>query len=419
MNSFSIVPLAGATLLLLGPVAAADTIRYEVVDLGRTEAYSDVCPCFFANAVNASGDVAGFFFGTDGTYNAFAHRDGAMADISPEGDNRTFGRGINDAGHVVGWTNVVPVQRAFLHDGETFHLLPTLGGDASDAHDVNNAGQVVGSAYTRDPNGFQRPAVWEDGSWRDLGTLGGEFGEALAINDAGLIVGWAWNPERDRRAVSWTAAGDGPFELPSFGPPGRFTIANAISEAGVIAGQVEIEPFEGQPRYRAAVWEDGEVVDLGLLPEAGQGSNQFGLTPHVSTVATGINSAGVVVGASFPDSEDPPRPGPFVHRDGLMTNLNDLLFDTSWLITKATAINEAGAISGSARRPGSNHSHAVRLEPVVTIPGDTNGDGRVDLGDLLAILASWGDCRGCPTDLDADGVVGFADLLIVLANWSA
>ena len=52
------------------------------------------------------------------------------------------------------------------------------------------------------------------------------------------------------------------------------------------------------------------------------------------------------------------------------------------------------------------------------VAGDVNGDGVVDFGDLLEVLAAWGPCEGCSEDLDGDGVVAFADLLIVLANWS-
>ncbi len=53
--------------------------------------------------------------------------------------------------------------------------------------------------------------------------------------------------------------------------------------------------------------------------------------------------------------------------------------------------------------------------------GDINGDGVVDVSDLLALLQSWGECPGgpheCPADLNGDGVVDVSDLLILLTNW--
>jgi hypothetical protein len=47
---------------------------------------------------------------------------------------------------------------------------------------------------------------------------------------------------------------------------------------------------------------------------------------------------------------------------------------------------------------------------------DLNGDGNVDGGDLLVMLASWGWCDGpCQADLDGDGSVGITDVLKLLA----
>ena len=60
--------------------------------------------------------------------------------------------------------------------------------------------------------------------------------------------------------------------------------------------------------------------------------------------------------------------------------------------------------------------------PDECVAGDVNGDGSVGLGDLLALLASWGECADdcdCPTDFNGDGAVDLVDLLTVLANWTA
>jgi hypothetical protein len=50
--------------------------------------------------------------------------------------------------------------------------------------------------------------------------------------------------------------------------------------------------------------------------------------------------------------------------------------------------------------------------------GDVNGDGVVDVIDLLELLASFGPCGDCAADLNGDGVVDVVDLLVILANWS-
>ncbi len=51
-------------------------------------------------------------------------------------------------------------------------------------------------------------------------------------------------------------------------------------------------------------------------------------------------------------------------------------------------------------------------------PWDLDASGSVGASDLLALLASWGPCKGCcPADFDLDGNVGASDLLALLANW--
>ena len=49
-------------------------------------------------------------------------------------------------------------------------------------------------------------------------------------------------------------------------------------------------------------------------------------------------------------------------------------------------------------------------------PTDINGDGNVDVEDLLQLIGAWGNAGG-DEDLDADGNVGVNDLLILIAAW--
>ncbi|MCP3905927.1 MAG: hypothetical protein GY715_20065 [Planctomycetes bacterium] len=56
------------------------------------------------------------------------------------------------------------------------------------------------------------------------------------------------------------------------------------------------------------------------------------------------------------------------------------------------------------------------------IPGDVNGDGVVNFGDILAVIAAWGACPDppaeCPADVSGNGTVDFADVLLVISNWT-
>ena len=48
-----------------------------------------------------------------------------------------------------------------------------------------------------------------------------------------------------------------------------------------------------------------------------------------------------------------------------------------------------------------------------------NGDGIVNVTDLLAVLAAWGPCEECLEDIDGNGIVNVTDVLALLGAWGA
>jgi hypothetical protein len=62
---------------------------------------------------------------------------------------------------------------------------------------------------------------------------------------------------------------------------------------------------------------------------------------------------------------------------------------------------------------------AFEVQPLPLCPADVNGDGSVNITDLLAVIASWGAAGGNPADVNGDGTVNIADLLGVIAAWGA
>ena len=50
-------------------------------------------------------------------------------------------------------------------------------------------------------------------------------------------------------------------------------------------------------------------------------------------------------------------------------------------------------------------------------PADCNGDGGVNVTDVLSIIGDWGSTTGC--DVNGDGVTNVSDLLEVISNWGA
>ena len=111
----------------------------------------------------------------------------------------------------------------------------------------------------------------------------------------------------------------------------------------------------------------------------------------------------------------------------------DLVPALSGAETEVTVFRESCAPGGTAelwRVVGGGHNPPFdgRFAREVTrwlleksrssLPGDLDGDGRVDASDLGLLLASWGFCAGCPADLDQDGSVGGGDLGGLIALWS-
>ncbi len=60
---------------------------------------------------------------------------------------------------------------------------------------------------------------------------------------------------------------------------------------------------------------------------------------------------------------------------------------------------------------------SLTLTAATIIPGDTNGDGRVNAPDL-SVLISYDGLNYPAADFNKDGVVGAADLAILLAHWT-
>jgi hypothetical protein len=79
-------------------------------------------------------------------------------------------------------------------------------------------------------------------------------------------------------------------------------------------------------------------------------------------------------------------------------------------------------LSFSTISEGSNQP--IKHYAVIPLAGDANGDRRVNIDDLLAIVSGWGPCptlgdppADCTADLDHNGVVDIDDLLEVINGW--
>jgi len=118
----------------------------------------------------------------------------------------------------------------------------------------------------------------------------------------------------------------------------------------------------------------------------------------------------------------------------LVENLDQPPTDTEWWYGDTIVGPDDGFVPGHVYRCQPDQDWLVGpFDPddpdAADTPGDTNpdcppdcpaditGDGVVDVLDLLAVLAAWGDCPGCIEDITGDDVVDVLDLLEVLASW--
>jgi probable HAF family extracellular repeat protein len=159
-----------------------------------------------AYGVNTLGQVVGQADTADWLGRAFYHAGGELdvavdlGALSAESFAQSSASAINDSGWIVGWTDTGSFDtfdfetHAFLYKSGVMHDLGTLGQFASVAYDINDSGQVVGTAA--DAIGF----LYEDstGVMTDLNTLippsaGWSITSANAINDLGQIVATGFN----------------------------------------------------------------------------------------------------------------------------------------------------------------------------------------------------------------------------------
>jgi probable HAF family extracellular repeat protein len=240
--------------------------------------------------------------------------------------------------------------------------LGNLEGSTPFAYDINNNGQIVGDANTRDSRAF----LFSNGSLQYIGTLGGTHSAAYSINDNGQIVGSS-SLSGNRDSHCFLYSGNGPLQ-----DLGDYFF-RGINNSGQIAGAYSTADLANH----AILYSDGNIKELGSL----NGTN--------NSSAICINNNGQVAGLSrINDNHD-------IHAflysgDGPMQDLGTLGGTDS----DAWGINDSGQVVGwSYTSDGLQNCHAFLY----------SGDGPMqDLG-------TFGGVRSLAVDINNVGqVVGLA-----------
>lgn len=290
-------------------------------------------------------------------------------------------RAINNPGFIVGHSTpgAGSQQEAFIWDPNTMTMtgLGTLGGDKSQAYDINDSNQVVGTARPTgsmggNPSLAPTHAFFIDhgaaGTMQDLGTLGGDNSDAFGINSQSDVVGRASPGGSDHNAFLVENAPTGSMQdLADLSDQeeelSRGSTALAINDHGEIVGWLQGSGFNSTAFYRDSGPTD-PVVEIGHL---GSGARSG---------ANDINNRGKAVGYSSTSGFSDTRG--FIWSDALgMRDLNTLIDpnDPSFtditngdiVIQSAQAINARGQIVGQMRTT-TGDQRAFLLTPSLPLP---------------------------------------------------
>ncbi len=141
---------------------------------------------------------------------------------------------INDAGVSAGWYQTISGRTAvsWSEDNQLTRLGTLPGLPSALANGINQAGTIVGFAFTNDFL-ISHAFIWNsDTGMQPLTDLGGNASLAQAINDEGTTVGWSFDAGGVLHAVKWDASG----LLTDLNPSGAISEALGINDAGDVVG---------------------------------------------------------------------------------------------------------------------------------------------------------------------------------------
>jgi probable HAF family extracellular repeat protein len=211
---------------------------------------------------------------------------------------------VNARGQIVGQIQnsaVSPLQ-LFAAFWESASDPPVaLTGGATTAVAINGAGQIAGNIRA---GTTVHAAMWTDSLSEpvDLGTFGGASSSAADLNDAGQVVGTASYGDGSQRAALWPSGGDPPIDLGTIVGASRSS-AFAINERGEIVG----EAFFASSNHRVALfWADAGAFPIQLASLGGASSQAVGLDNRGRIVGQAQNAAGEMRACLWPSAFEPP-----------------------------------------------------------------------------------------------------------------
>lgn len=329
-------------LLLVACIAISCNLsaQYTVVEIGGTGGV-DTVPW----RINSRGEVVGFDIVGSG-WHAFLYSKGKLIDLHPSGAEQSLAWGINDHGTVVGEHNLPGrTSRPFKFENGVISYIDSIEGTAKS---INNLGQITGHYYLTGSDGQidDHAYLYQNGAISNIGSLGGTTTFARDINELGQIVGesalYPRTPNGSPPLHAFLYSSGAMLDLGSLDGGSN---ANAVNNRGDVLGTYWFTNSSGRIGTRPFLYKNGVMTDLCTT----FGSNVFGNAWDINDKGEAVFNCGTTN---------------ILYSNGVARDLSSLLDPNSgWAGAGAFSINNAGQISGHARRATDSIWRPVILNP--------------------------------------------------------
>jgi uncharacterized membrane protein len=229
--------------------------------------------------INNNGVISGYYIQNFETGAEFTWQNGVFSYFNVPGECDVVTGGINDSNQVVGYyAPLTDCNQAigFVYDGANYTYFQYPGAQFTQAFGINNAGFIVGREYAA--SGWV--GLLYDGTKFRILTSSLDITSVNGLNNLGDLVGGL-----TENTVNYGFLRSGGKYTRINYPGGIGTTALAINDNGIVVG------VEGL-NQSCFVYRNGQF-------------QTFSITPAKSTICTGINNAGVIVGYTIPYGPGP------------------------------------------------------------------------------------------------------------------
>jgi hypothetical protein len=320
----------------------------------------------------------------------------------------------------------------YRHNGSSWEEEATVSGSGGDGRDYFGYGvaiaedlAVVGAIWDEE-NGEKAGAAYAyrfDGAeWTQEqkllapdGAIGDWFGSSVSISGDTVLVGASWEDHgaEDAGAAYVFRHDDSSWnqeeKLTAFDGGASDYFGTSVAICGDIAvigaaGDNDMGDDSGSAYVYHREGSNWSLASKALALD-GTSNDHFGC-------AVGLSDGNTVIGASATDAAYI-----FGDVDADDCNENGTVDACDILAGNAFDCNENFVPDSCDIENGtSEDTNENGIPDECECTGDINADGTVDVTDLLALLAAWGQDGG-PSDLNEDGIVNTDDLLMLLAAW--